>query len=246
MRVAEKCTTFARKLPGERAMIIPEYEHLWKTFGASTTAGKLLREIYDPSAHERVSKRIAYPELQCRPAKPIEPLPKIQRPKVATPKFLKSNVVVVDDKCSASFSGRRSAMKINAEMESYANQFKLPTYLPVDRELERRRLQERFQFSRTTCLPQSLDITKPELRCMSSESQRLDPRDSLLRDLIEQVKEDQESLECWADEVANLKLGVSAHSREKMIQQKHLEQMRLKNKIVDGIRDIKKIIDCDN
>ena len=224
-------------------MIVPEYEHLWKTFGASTAAGKLLREIYDPSAHERIAKRISYPELQSKSCKVVETLPKIQRPKVATPKFRKS----VEPESTASYTAcKRPASKILAEMAASANDRKPPVFLPVDREIERRRVQERFQFSRATCIPQSVDVTRPTARSTAEQPERISERDSLLRDLIKQVKDDQNTLEGWAEDVSSLKLRGSVNARQKILSDKLVEQLRLKNKITETIRDIKTIIDLDN
>ena len=224
-------------------IVSPEFEHLWKTFGASTTAGRLLREIYDPTSHVRASKTIQYPKLTAKTANVAEATPKVEKPTVAVPKFRKP---LEPRDAKAKSCGRKPARQILWEITAMAADKDVSNRPLVDRELERRRLQEKFQFSQATCLPHSIKMSGSNMSSVQPPRRRLAEKDRLLQGLIEQIKEDQTRLEQWAEDVETLDLrGANPRTRQKVIEEKQLEQLQLRNKISEAIRDIKVIVDCN-
>jgi len=220
------------------------FENLWKSFGSTSTAGRLLREIYDPSRSHKLNSAIQYPKLTMKSVTEASIVPaKVAKPRVSVPKFGKGGKV---SQPIASVPGKKPARAILAEIEAFFNTTAAPRQVITDREKERRRLQEVFQFSRATCLPQSVQAPTISKDTLAQPQHRLSDRDILLQGLISQVKEDQERLELWADEVGNLGLKGDAKHRLKIVEAKRLEQLQIKNKISEAIKDIKTLIDSDN
>jgi len=226
-------------------MMNPEFERMWKTFGSSTAAGRLLREIYDPSSYLRASVKISYPKLSMKSSIIDGSRPKVVKTKVAVPKFRKALEIISPP---VVLCGKRSASQIHAQLRLQQLDRKLPTVAEVDRELERRKLQERFQFSEATCLPNALRIPKQATvdpceiptRCLTG-------KDAIVGGLVDQIKQDQAKLEQWVEDVESFNFrGKDPVATQKAIDAKILQRMNLMNTISAAIRDIKTIVDSGN
>lgn len=216
-----------------------DYEKMWTTFGATTTAGRLLRQIYSPASHVRASNMISYPALKMKvPSSHESKSPIFRKATVAVPKFKKTT-----HESEQRHGGKRSSRVIFAQMLAQDGTQELPRMVVVDRDLEIRRLQERFQFSLVTCLPHAPKTNALILSEFAKPAPRLGELDQLLQAVIEQVKDDQTTLETMED---GMETRGTTHPQQKREEERRREQLILKKKIAEGMRDIKAIIECGN
>ena len=239
-----------------REDIPPTLRDLWRQFGASTSTGRLLRSIYDPSILS--AKSVAYPALPANPKRALvveKPRELCTKKSVAVPRVgVRKSVTDESNECRPSCVRPASLILKSLEAERPFNSDYKPT-AGTDREEQRRQLQESFTFGRGSCLPSSVLPPQVKLSPLSTSISSLHrpashhdkhplegykDKSTVLKELFDDVRETQEKLENWGVDV--IKPGRNVGASQRAINAKQLEQIELQNKIKKTLKEIRLIV----